>query len=93
LVENGQLEFTNGRWCMNDEGTTHYNAIIDQMTEGIVGILSCYDNINTGLMFITDTFGAQFRPRVAWQIDTFGHSSEQASLFAMVIFRSTCCLF
>ncbi|XP_065891997.1 lysosomal alpha-mannosidase-like [Dysidea avara] len=72
LVENGQLEFTNGGWCMNDEGATHYNAIIDQMTEG--------------LRFITDTFGAQYRPRVAWQIDTFGHSSEQASLFAMMGF-------
>ena len=39
LVENGQLEFTNGGWCMNDEGATHYNAIIDQMTEGIIGMV------------------------------------------------------
>ena len=39
----------------------------------------------TGLTFITNTFGSQYRPRIAWHIDTFGHSSEQASLFAMVI--------
>ena len=39
----------------------------------------------TELTFITDTFGSQYRPRIAWHIDTFGHSSEQASLFAMVI--------
>lgn len=31
-----------------------------------------------------DTFGVEYRPRVAWHIDPFGHSAEQASLFAMV---------
>ena len=36
LVESGQLEFINGGWCMNDEGATDYNAIIDQMTEGLL---------------------------------------------------------
>ena len=40
---------------------------------------------NVGLRFITNTFGSQYRPRIAWHIDTFGHSSEQASLFAMVL--------
>ena len=34
LVQNGQLEFINGGWCMNDEAGTDYNAIIDQMSEG-----------------------------------------------------------
>ena len=34
LVKNKQLEFVNGGWCMNDEGSTHYNAIIDQMSLG-----------------------------------------------------------
>lgn len=37
-----------------------------------------------GLRFISDTFGPEHRPRVAWHIDPFGHSAEQASLFAMV---------
>ncbi len=31
LVSNGQLEFVNGGWCMNDEAGTDYNAIIDQV--------------------------------------------------------------
>ena len=37
-----------------------------------------------GLKFVEDTFGEDARPRVAWQIDTFGHSSEMASIYSMV---------
>jgi len=72
LVKGKQLEFVNGGWCMNDEATTHYNAIIDQMT--------------LGLRFINETFGPEARPTVAWHIDPFGHSAEQASLFSMMSF-------
>ena len=72
LVKRKQLEFVNGGWCMNDEATTHYNAIIDQMT--------------LGLRFINETFGPESRPTVAWHIDPFGHSAEQASLFSMMSF-------
>ncbi len=72
LVRNRQLEFINGGWSMNDEAATHYNAIIDQMT--------------LGLRFINDTFGPDARPVVAWHIDPFGHSAEQASLFSMMSF-------
>ena len=74
LVSSGQLEFINGGWCMNDEAATHYNAIIDQMS--------------LGLRFIRDEFGEQARPTVAWHIDPFGHSSEQASIHAMIGFNS-----
>ena len=35
LVANGRLEFINGGWCMNDEGSTHYVDIIDQMSLGL----------------------------------------------------------
>ena len=55
---------------MNDEASTHYSAIIDQHT--------------LGFQFLKRNFGDCGRPRVAWQIDPFGHSREQASLFAQV---------
>ncbi|MGH0168689.1 UNVERIFIED_CONTAM: hypothetical protein FKN15_055121 [Acipenser sinensis] len=68
----GCLEFINGGWSMNDEATTHYSAIIDQMS--------------LGLRFLNDTFGDCGRPRVACHIDPFGHSLEQASLFTQMGF-------
>lgn len=36
LVQTGQLEFVNGGWCENDEATTLYSDIIDQMSLGLM---------------------------------------------------------
>ena len=68
LVKEKRLEFANGGWCMNDEATTYYEDIINQQT--------------LGLQFILREFGECGKPRVGWQIDPFGHSREQGSLFA-----------
>lgn len=35
---------------------------------------------------LNDTFGECGRPKVAWQIDPFGHSREMASIFAQIGF-------
>ena len=68
LVDEKRFEFVIGAWCMNDEASTYYQDIIDQQT--------------LGLQFILKEFGECARPRAAWQIDPFGHSREQGSLFA-----------
>nr|CAH0110923.1 unnamed protein product [Daphnia galeata] len=70
LVSQGRLEFINGGWCMNDEATTHYVDIIDQMS--------------LGLSLLNETFGECGRPRISWQIDPFGHSKEQAFIFSQM---------
>ncbi|XP_017057316.2 LOW QUALITY PROTEIN: lysosomal alpha-mannosidase [Drosophila ficusphila] len=68
LVNEGRFEFTGGAWSMNDEADVNYQGVIDQFT--------------VGLKFLNETFGSCARPRVGWQIDTFGHSREQAAIFA-----------
>ncbi|UYV68491.1 MAN2B1 [Cordylochernes scorpioides] len=67
-VTEGQLHFAGGGWSMNDEACPLYPSIID--------------NMSWGLRMLNDTFGPCGRPLVTWQIDPFGHSREQASLFA-----------
>lgn len=73
VVQRGQLEFVGGGWCMNDEAAASYVDIIDQMT--------------LGLKFLNETFGSCGIPSAVWQVDPFGHSREQASLFARMGFE------
>lgn len=64
LISRGQIEFVGGGWCMNDEATTYYEEIIDQMTLGHE-FLKKHLNISV---------------KIGWQIDTFGHSASQAKI-------------
>ncbi|KAL0809393.1 hypothetical protein ABMA28_011582 [Loxostege sticticalis] len=72
LVQEGRVEFAGGGWVQNDEATVDYLQLIDQFT--------------WGLRKINDTLGACGKPKAAWQIDTYGHTREQASLLAQMGF-------
>ena len=65
-VKNKQLEFINGAWCMHDEASPLWTAMVDQTTRGH--------------QFILKNFGVEASPRGTWQIDPFGHSNTEAWL-------------
>jgi len=65
LIKNKKINFVNGGWVMHDEATTTYKDQIDQM--------------RIGLEFLHDEFNV--RPKVAWQIDPFGHSSANVNIY------------
>ncbi|EAL68302.1 hypothetical protein DDB_G0278259 [Dictyostelium discoideum AX4] len=71
LVNNGQLYFVGGGWAQNDEGATHYQAVINQMT--------------LGHQFLLSEFGVV--PEIGWQIDPFGPSTLTATLFSLMGFK------
>lgn len=70
LVNQGRLEIANGGWSSNDEAATNYQSTIDQFT--------------LGLRYVQDNLGKCARPKAGWQVDTFGHSREQASIFSQM---------
>jgi len=65
-VKEGRFEFLNGGWSANDEACPNYDDIID--------------NMQMGHSFLKKEFGVV--PRVAWLLDSFGHSIGNARLYA-----------
>jgi len=84
LVSNGQLEFILGGWCMNDEATVHYTAMIQQLSLGIllISLFNLTYDYMLGVGYLTELFGECGHPLIGWQIDPFGHSKVQAEIFA-----------
>lgn len=87
----GQIELIGGGWVQNDEATSHYIDLIDQMTFGLRVLRPIFlvhhrwpAVSKVRLQKLEQVFGECGKPEVAWQIDPFGHSKEQANLFAMV---------
>ncbi|XP_054150682.1 lysosomal alpha-mannosidase [Melozone crissalis] len=70
LVQQGRLELVGGGWCMSDEAAAHYRGALEQQA--------------LGRRFLRRLFGDCGTPRVAWQIDPFGHSRELAAIFAQM---------
>ena len=72
LVKDGRLEIAGGGWSMHDEACPSYSDMMN--------------NIMYGHEFIERELGV--RPRVGWQIDTFGHTASNARLYAEMGFES-----
>ena len=73
LIANGQIEFVNGGLVSNDEAVTYYSDIILQMKIGNDFLLKEFNVI----------------PRVAWNIDVFGHSNGMQFLLSEMGFDYT----
>ena len=66
MIDDGQLEFVHGGYVSPDEATTNYADVLR--------------NFEGAHDFLRTEFGVT--PRVAWQLDPFGHSAVMASLAA-----------
>ena len=61
---------------MNDEAAAHYTAIIDNMSFGVQFFQvndACNLILFRNFFLFQGTFGKCGRPKIAWQIDPFGH--------------------
>ena len=66
VIQNGQLEITQGGWVSTDEACTNYQDMIL--------------NMYIGHQFLQREFGV--KPHVGWMVDAFGHSQANAALFS-----------
>lgn len=58
LVQDRRIEFVDNGWSQHDMGCTTYDSMISNWVEGH--------------LWINETFGSQYRPRVGWSLDPFG---------------------
>ena len=66
MVKEKRLDFVNAGWSMHDEAVTHHDDMMN--------------NMMIGHEFLEREFN--FRPKVGWHIDPFGHSNANPRLFA-----------
>lgn len=66
LVKEGRLDFVNGGWSMHDEACTHFDDMMNNMMQGHEFLLKEFN----------------YKPKVGWHIDPFGHSNANQRLFA-----------
>ncbi|XP_077300371.1 alpha-mannosidase 2 [Arctopsyche grandis] len=67
LIQSGQWEIVTGGWVMNDEATSHWLSIVQQLTTG-------HQWLKNNLNIV---------PKSGWAIDPFGHSATQPYLLKL----------
>ena len=72
LVHSGQIEVVHGGWVQHDEGLSSLSDTIDLM--------------DLGRKYMESLLGQ--RTQVAWQIDTFGHTSTTPALLRRLGYRA-----
>jgi len=72
LVSEGRIEFANGGWTASDEASPNYEDLINNMLQGH--------------QFLKKEFDVT--PTVGWMLDSYGHSSTNARLFADLGFEA-----
>ena len=72
LVQLGRVVLIGGGWTMHDEESTN--------------TYSATTNMEYGLTWLQETFGAAYRPRVLWQPDPSGHALLTPTLAASLGF-------
>lgn len=72
-LEQGKIEIVGGGWVQNDEASPTAEQVIHQMT--------------VGHEFLRKSFGEASVPRIAWQIDPFGHSDLTPQLMHLMGFE------
>ena len=79
MILDGQAEFVNGSWSMEDEACPTFTDMIE--------------NFTIGQAFLLKEFGDCCRdkivPKIGWQLDPFGHSNANARLYAEMGFSAT----
>jgi len=68
IVASGQMEFVGGGWVQNDEACASLDVVVNQITDGNEYLLKYFNA----------------KPRIAWQVDPFGHSSLTPTLFSQM---------
>lgn len=72
MIQNGQLEITQGGWSANDETCTNYEDIIN--------------NLYIGHGFLKREFGIS--PKIAFLLDEFGHTQANAAIYSDMGFEA-----
>jgi len=72
LVDAGQIEVIHGGWVQHDEGLSSLSDTIDMM--------------DLGRRYVESLLGR--RTRIAWQIDSFGHTSSTPALLKRLGYRA-----